>query len=94
HLGNPVTLALTATATDLVAKGIRQQIFDRQPKEVRQSVNRQHISIYVRKTQQKEQELEQFMERAQGAAIIYCATKKEVERLYHLFRERFSVGYY
>lgn len=33
------------------------------------------------------------MERAQGAAIIYCATK-EVERLYHLFRERFTVGYY
>ena len=94
HLGNPVTLALTATATDLVAKDIRQVLFDRQPKEVRQSVNRQNISLFVRKTQQKEQELEQFMERAQGAAIIYCATKKEVERLYHLFRERFSVGYY
>ena len=94
HLGNPVTLALTATATDLVAKDIRQVLFDRQPKEVRQSVNRQNISLFVRKTQQKEQELEQFMERAQGAAIIYCATKKEVERLYHLFREHFSVGYY
>ena len=94
HLGNPVTLALTATATDLVAKDIRQVLFDRQPKEVRQSVNRQNISLFVRKTQQKEQELEQFMERAQGAAIIYCATKKEVERWYHLFRERFSVGYY
>lgn len=94
HLGNPVTLALTATATDLVAKDIRQVLFDRQPKEVRQSVNRQNISLFVRKTQQKEQELEQFMERAQGAAIIYCATKKEVERLYHLFRKRFSVGYY
>ena len=94
HLGNPVTLALTATATDLVAKDIRQVLFDRQPKEVRQSVNRQNISLFVRKTQQKEQELEQFMESAHGAAIIYCATKKEVERLYHLFRERFSVGYY
>lgn len=94
HLGNPVTLALTATATDLVAKDIRQVLFDRQPKEVRQSVNRQNISLFVRKTQQKEQELEQFMESAHGAAIIYCATKKEVERLYHLFRKRFSVGYY
>ncbi|HGF7553449.1 MULTISPECIES: RecQ family ATP-dependent DNA helicase [Enterococcus] len=94
HLGNPVTLALTATATDLVAKDIRQVLFDRQPKEVRQSVNRQNISLFVRKTQQKEQELEQFMESAHGAAIIYCATKKEVERLYHLFRERFSVGHY
>lgn len=31
---------------------------------------------FVRKTQQKEQELEHFMERAQGAAIIYCATKR------------------
>ena len=45
HLGNPVTLALTATATDLVAKDIRQVLFDRQPKEVRQSVNRQNISL-------------------------------------------------
>ncbi len=77
HLGNPVTLALTATATDLVAKDIRQVLFDRQPKEVRQSVNRQNISLFVRKTQQKEQELEQFMESAHGAAIIYCATKKK-----------------
>ena len=93
-LGNPVTLALTATATDLVARDIRHVLFDRPPKEIRQSVNRQNISLFVRKTQQKEQELEHFMERAQGAAIIYCATKKEVERLYHLFRERFTVGYY
>lgn len=75
-LGNPVTLALTATATDLVARDIRHVLFDRPPKEIRQSVNRQNISLFVRKTQQKEQELEHFMERAQGAAIIYCATKR------------------
>lgn len=31
-LGNPVTLALTATATDLVARDIRHVLFDRPPK--------------------------------------------------------------
>ena len=53
HLGNPVTLALTATATDLVAKDIRQVLFDRQPKEVRQSVNRQNISLFDSKNAAK-----------------------------------------
>ncbi len=56
-LGNPVTLALTATATDLVARDIRHVLFDRPPKEIRQSVNRQNISLFVRKTQQKNKNL-------------------------------------
>lgn len=34
------------------------------------------------------------MKQAKGSMIIYCATKKEVERLYQLFRSRFTIGYY
>lgn len=34
------------------------------------------------------------MKQANGSMIIYCATKKEVARLYQIFRSRFAVGYY
>ena len=87
-LGNPVTLALTATATDLVARDIRHVLFDRPPKEIRQSVNRQNISLFVRKTQQKNKNLNtSWKEHKERQSFI--VQQKEVERLYHLFRERF-----
>ncbi len=46
------------------------------------------------KTEDKDEELATLMKQANGSMIIYCATKKEVERLYQLYRGSFSVGYY
>ena len=61
---------------------------------VSHSVNRKNISLFVRKTEDKDEELATLMKQANGSMIIYCATKKEVERLYQLYRGSFSVGYY
>lgn len=94
QLGSPVTLALTATATAPVQRDIERVLFSTDPVLVRHSVNRENISLFVTQTEQKEQELEALMTKAKGAMIIYCATKKEVERLYHLFREKYAIGYY
>ncbi|MGX7172808.1 RecQ family ATP-dependent DNA helicase [Enterococcus ratti] len=94
QLGLPVTLALTATATTVVQKDIEKVLFQTPPVCVTHPINRKNIALYVKKTSHKEEALENLMKQAQGAMIIYCATKKEVERLYQLFRFRFAVGYY
>lgn len=93
-LGSPVTLALTATATKAVQHDIETVLFQEVPVRIIHSVNRQNIALYVKKTSQKEADLEDLMKQAKGSMIIYCATKKEVERLYQLFRSRFTIGYY
>ncbi len=93
-LGSPVTLALTATATAAVQQDIERVLFALPPRVVRHSVNRENISLFVRKTDQKEEELANLMKQENGSMIIYCATKKEVERLYQLYRDTFSIGYY
>ena len=92
RLGSPVTLALTATATTVVQQDIEKVLFDLPPQVVRHSVNRKNL--FVRKTEDKDEELATLMKQANGSMIIYCATKKEVERLYQLYRGSFSVGYY
>ncbi len=94
RLGSPVTLALTATATTVVQQDIEKVLFVLPPQVVRHSVNRKNISLFVRKTEDKDEELATLMKQANGSMIIYCATKKEVERLYQLYRGSFSVGYY
>ena len=94
YLGSPVTLALTATATNAVQQDIQKVLFKEPPVLVVQSVNRSNIALYVKKTMNKEEELERLMRQANGSMIIYCATKKEVERLYQSFRSRFTVGFY
>lgn len=96
ELGNPLTLALTATATKQVAEDISTVLFSSSPKQIRYSVNRENIGLFVRivDSQEKEQELIRFLQQVQGTGIIYCATKKTVEYLYEQLRGRFSVGFY
>lgn len=94
QLAIPVTLALTATATSAVQQDIETVLFTNKPKIVKHSVNRENIALFVRETTQKAAELEAIMKEINGATIIYCATKKEVERLYAELRGRFSIGYY
>ncbi|WP_206859332.1 RecQ family ATP-dependent DNA helicase [Candidatus Enterococcus mangumiae] len=94
ELGSPTTLALTATATLPVQQEIENILFQTKPVVVKHSVNRENIALFVSQTEEKEQQLRQLMAQADGAMIIYCATKKEVERLYQLFRKDYAVGYY
>ncbi|NBA62057.1 RecQ family ATP-dependent DNA helicase [Enterococcus mundtii] len=94
ELGSPTTLALTATATRPVQEEIEHILFRTKPALVKHSVNRENISLFVFHTDEKDQQLRQLMAQADGAMIIYCATKKEVERLYQLFRKDYAVGYY
>lgn len=93
-LGNPVTLALTATANGKVQQDIETLLLNPQPHIYRESANRENIGLFVQKTNDKKASLEALLAKIEGSGIIYCATRKEVEALYHELKGRYSIGYY
>lgn len=93
-LDNPVTLALTATATPFVQTDIAQLLLDNDYQLVKKSVDRKNIRLFVQHTQEKLSDLENLLENMLGPGIIYCATKKTVEFLYQNLKDKFNVGFY
>lgn len=93
-LGNPVTLALTATANHKVQQDIETLLLGETPTIFRESANRENIGLFVQKTNNKKASLVELLAKMEGSGIIYCATRKEVEALYHELKGRYSVGYY
>jgi ATP-dependent DNA helicase RecQ len=83
ELGVPV-LALTATATRSVARDILRQLGMRKPKGFKGSFFRRNLHIHVRKKGQggntKREILALVRERAGQAGIIYCLSRRTVER--------------
>ena len=73
---------------------IKQFLIGHKTTIFRQSANRSNIALLVRKTDEKEETLKEILPQLQGASIIYCATRKQVERLYDSLRGTYSVGYY
>lgn len=94
QLGAPVTLALTATATTAVQQDITKQLLKRRPFVYSSSVDRQNIALFVEETTDKDERLQELLEELTGAGIIYCATRKTVERVFQLLRGSYQVGYY
>lgn len=94
QLKNPVTLALTATATQKVAFDIEQVLLDGDPQILRKSMNRKNIGLIVEKTEDKLSSLRNYLDQLKGSGIIYCATRKQVEELYQQLKDRLAIGYY
>ena len=94
ELNHPVTLALTATANAQVEADIKRFLIGEETIVFRQSANRSNIALLVEKTTDKEAVLEETLKKIAGATIIYCATRKQVERLYDRLKVTYSVGYY
>lgn len=92
-LGHPVTLALTATANQKVQQDMEQLLLDK-PVVYRDSANRENIGLFVQVTEDKRSTLEELLRKVEGPGIIYCATRKAVEALYHELKGRYSLGYY
>jgi ATP-dependent DNA helicase RecQ len=82
-LGVPV-LALTATATRQVARDILKQLGMRRPKGFKGSFFRRNLRIHVRKKGQggntRREILALVRERAGQAGIVYCLSRRTVER--------------
>lgn len=93
NVGVSLILALTATATRAVRQDIQRLLFDDKAQEFVYSVDRPNISFFVYQ-EDKNKKLQELVESLNGSGIIYCATRKKVEELYHAFKQKHAVAYY
>lgn len=93
RLGSPLTLAMTASATAKVRQEISQLLLD-SPKEWLFSMDRPNIALIVEQTADKLAVVRKILSQQTSSGIIYCATRKQVEFLYHELVSEFSIGYY
>ncbi|MEN6449522.1 MAG: RecQ family ATP-dependent DNA helicase [Thermoguttaceae bacterium] len=83
-LGDPTTIALTATATDRVRRDIIEQLALREPKTFITGFARPNLFYEVqlpRSEREKPQRLVDFLSRTPGAGIIYASTRKRAEEV-------------
>ncbi|MBA9027236.1 RecQ family ATP-dependent DNA helicase [Peribacillus huizhouensis] len=89
-LNNPLTLALTATATKTVQTDIKDKLKLEQPKEVITSVDRSNIAYMVEEFSSYDEKLKRLMQLVNsfdGAAIIYFSSKKAAESVATFLQE-------
>ena len=92
----PVIVALTATATVQVAADIKRLLKIPENNHIQTGFERENLRFQVIKDQKKEQYLIEYLKiNKNQSGIIYAATRKELDRLYHLLKKfDFSVGRY
>ncbi|WP_369668819.1 DNA helicase RecQ [Enterococcus faecium] len=92
----PVIVALTATTTVQVAADIKRLLKIPENNHIQTGFERENLRFQVIKDQKKEQYLIEYLKiNKNQSGIIYAATRKEVDRLYHLLKKfDFSVGRY
>ncbi|WP_395533722.1 DNA helicase RecQ [Enterococcus faecium] len=92
----PVIVALTATATVQVAADIKRLLKIPENNHIQTGFERENLRFQVIKDQKKEQYLIEYLKiNKNQSGIIYAATRKEVDHLYHLLKKfDFSVGRY
>lgn len=92
----PVIVALTATATIQVATDIKRLLKIPDGNHIQTGFERENLCFQVVKDQKKEQYLVEYLKiNKNQSGIIYAATRKEVDRIYHLLKKfGFSIGRY
>lgn len=91
ELGEPLTLALTATATEEVRQDIAEKLLLEDWKEIVYSVDRPSISLSVEHIDSFQEKLERTIELArfiEGPGIIYFSSKKMAEQTAAYMREQ------
>ncbi|MBP2099672.1 RecQ family ATP-dependent DNA helicase [Enterococcus rivorum] len=93
ELGNPLTLALTATATPEVREEIKLRLFSSNKcyTEVIHSINRENIGLIVNQTIEKDELLLEYIEKLQAKGIIYCSTRKNTEKVHEFLATHTSI---
>jgi len=99
RLGNPPTIALTATATDAVRRDIVAQLGLRDPRVFITGFARPNLHYEVLTPQgqkQKDEALLRFLDEAGRPGIIYASTRKRCEEVAETIRDqrRLRVGVY
>ncbi|QED59353.1 DNA helicase RecQ [Enterococcus durans] len=92
----PIIVALTATATIAVAEDIKRLLKIPDKNHIQTGFARENLRLQVIKDQKKEQYLVEYLRmNHKQSGIIYAATRKEVDRIYHLLKKfGFNVGRY
>jgi ATP-dependent DNA helicase RecQ len=91
QLGNPLTLALTATATKQVREDILHSLGISEVERVESSVDRPNIGIFIEKCEdyrEKQNRLIELVSTLKGPGIIYFSSKKVAEQMAALLREK------
>jgi len=91
RLGDPPTLALTATATPAVADDIQESLRLRDPLVLRTGIERENLFFACTQVETDEEKLEGIAERVaamDGPGIVYSALIKELEHLHGELRRR------
>ncbi len=86
RLGEPITIALTATATDDVREDIVHMLHLHEPNIVVTGFDRQNLSYEARcvnKTREKDDVLNELIKKQppDASGLVYCATRKNVDQL-------------
>jgi ATP-dependent DNA helicase RecQ len=90
-LGDPPTIALTATATPRTARDIVARLGLRDPVTVSGGFDRRNLRLHVRPVAGEPERLTQLLELAQhapGPAVCYASSRRDAERLSACFRRR------
>ncbi len=91
RLGQPLTLALTATATTSVQRDIEKELFTtREFNEYIYSVNRENIFYKVEECEDKLEYLVNFLRDINVPGIVYFSSKKEAERVSTFLNEKLT----
>lgn len=88
-LGNPPIAALTATATPQVRRDIERQLGLRNPHSLVTGFDRRNLTWRVRRVKndsEKDRQLLRHLNGHDGSAIVYAATRKNVDALTALLR--------
>jgi ATP-dependent DNA helicase RecQ len=98
RLGWPPAVALTATATQHVREDIARQLRLENPETIITGFDRKNLSYHViptRSDAEKDDALIELLKRYKGVAIVYAATRRNVEKVaLTLERAKISVAAY
>jgi ATP-dependent DNA helicase RecQ len=84
QLGQPLTIALTATATPEVRRDIVRNLMLREPAIHVTGFDRPNLSyqsIVFNKAANKREELVDYLQRRKSGGIVYCSTRKQVDEI-------------
>jgi ATP-dependent DNA helicase RecQ len=89
-LGQPIVLALTATATDQVMEDIGRQLNRPRMKVINTGIYRPNLHysvVQVTNLEQKFQEARRLVAQTEGVGIVYAATVKAAEEMHRILED-------